>query len=212
MLRIWIQHINNSLVPPWCLAVQWYSWKCSGIPSKYYGTFQITIVLASVTLPSLHSSTATVLRSKGCIRELHSQDDVEKIWFQISLILLFSPSILPIFLSGIHPFSLCLSLRSVCSVVPLYLSAFVRANVLKWREIKAGKPCVSHTNSSPCGPIGSQHAYWWRHTVPSLRCASTSPSHLWQEPARSTPSHAWNIHAEHRDNLSYWGTHTYAQT
>ncbi len=108
--------------------------------------------------------------------------------------------------------SLSLPLRSVCSEVPLYLSAFVTANVLKWREIKAGKPCVSHTNSSPCGPIGSQHAYWWRHTAPSLCCASTSPSHLWQEPARSTPSHTWNIHAEHRDNLSYWGTHTYAQT
>jgi len=66
-----------------------------------------------------------------------------------------------------------LSLCSVCSVVPLYLSAFVRANVLKWREIKAGKPCVSHTNSSPCGPIGLQHAYWWRHIVPRLRCTFT---------------------------------------
>lgn len=163
------------------------------------------MVLASVTLPSLHGSTATVLCSKDCIRELRSQDDVE---IQISLILhLFCTSF-----CQTYSLPLSLSLCSVCSEVPLYLSAFVTANVLKWREIKAGKPCVSHTNSSPCGPIGSQHAYWWRHTVPSLRCASISSSHLWQEPARSTPSHAWNIHAEHRDNLSYWGTHTYAQT
>lgn len=137
MLRIWIQHTKNSLVPPWCLAVQWYSWECSGIPSKYYGTFQVTIVLASATLPSLHSSTATVLCSKGCIRELHSQDDVGKIWFQISLILLFSPSILPIFLSGIQPSSLSLSPSalfvqwSLCTSLPLSGLMFSNGGKLK---------------------------------------------------------------------------------
>ncbi len=95
----------------------------------------MTMVSASVTLPSLHSSTAPVLCSKDGIRELRSQDDVE---IQISLILLFSPSILHIFLSDIQP-SLSLSLspsalfvqRSLCTSLPLSRLMFSNGGKLK---------------------------------------------------------------------------------
>ncbi len=81
-----------------------------------------------------HSSTAPVLCSKDCIRELRSQDDVE---IQISLILLFSPSILHIFLSDILPLSLSLSpsalfvQRSLCTSLPLSRLMFSNGGKLK---------------------------------------------------------------------------------